>query len=219
MSITTYPHEGPQWENVYHLLDLSKSNVSTWCWSERFGFYPAVLVTIEVEEAQHVTDDYPEKEKHPRDRIATVDALKRSIQNCGLSPDQPSAFFEALLVRFSFRGNILTFNEHQLAHFSVNAAHFIHENLSPRIVAVQAPSVDRAVCSGCDVHRILFGLETHPPQKLLREGQKISELIIGENFQFGKHIPDGRYIFQANGVDFAGQDVTISTSYLYYLND
>jgi len=101
----------------------------------------------------------------------------------------------------------------------VNAAHFIHEKLSPKIVAVQAPSVDRAVCSSCDVHRILFGLETHPPQKLLREGQKISELIIGENFQFGKHIPDGRYIFQANGVDFAGQDVTISTSYLYYLND
>jgi len=172
---------------------------------------------VNVEEAQHVTDSYPDKEKYPHDRIATVAALKRALENVGLSSEQYSPFFTALLVRFSFLGKHIPPNEHKLAHFSIDAAHFIHDKLRSKLVAVQAPSADRAECESCDVHRILFGLETDPPQKTLREEQHIPDVIIGENFHFRKEILDGIYVLDANGVDFEGQDVTISTSCLFKL--
>jgi len=219
MAITTYPLEVPQWENVFHLLDLSKTNVNTWSWSDYFGLYPAVLVTVDVEEAQHVTESYPDKEKYPHDRIATVAALKRALENVGLSSEQYSPFFAALLIRFSFLGNHISPNEHSLAHFSIDAARFIHDKLRSKWVAVQAPSVDRADCAGCDVHRILFGLETDPPQKTFPEEQKIPDVIVGENFHFRKEIVDGIYVLFANGVDFNGQDVTISASCLYKIKE
>jgi hypothetical protein len=34
----------PQWESVYHLLDLSMT--VHWNWESHFGFFPAVLLTL-----------------------------------------------------------------------------------------------------------------------------------------------------------------------------
>jgi len=49
------------------------------------------------------------------------------------------------------------------------------------------------------------------------EGAFPSDLIVGENFEVSDSQPDGCYVLGANGVDFLGQDVTISTSFLYQL--
>lgn len=64
-----------------------------------------------------------------------------------------------------------------------------------------------------------LGLNTNPPQKVLEVGQTPSSLIVGENFELPPSVPDGRYILQAEGVDFIGQDVTISTSWLYQVKE
>jgi len=115
------------------------------------------------------------------------------------------------------QGQLIAHNDHQLGHFSLEAAEFIHTVLQPKILAVQAPSLDRAVCKNCDVHRILFGLSRDPVQTKLNSGQAISTLLVGENFHFSPDIPDGIVMFEAGGVNFVGMDATLSNSYIYQI--
>lgn len=109
---------------------------------------------------------------------------------------------------------------------------------NPRLVAVQAPTFDRADCPHCDTHRVLFGLECSPPQKTLPDPSQIPQLMLGkfstllpqptsitvsllflgENFHFDGSLSDGLYLIEAGGINLAGQDVTISSSFLYPLH-
>jgi len=116
-----------------------------------------------------------------------------------------------------FKGEFIPYDDHKLGHFSLEAAEFIHNVLRPKIVAVQAPSLDRAICKHCDVHRILFGLSRDPVQTKLNSNQTISPLLVGENFHFSPDIPDGIVIFEAGGINFVGMDATLSNSYIYQI--
>jgi len=164
------------------------------------------------------TDSYPEKDMYPDDRVASLQSLQKSLTNAGLSTSVWSPFFTSLLVRFSYKGALVPHDDYKLAHFSLEAAHFIKDFMKSKIIAVQAPSMDRAECKGCDVHRVLFGLELLPkPQTTLREDQGIPDLILGENFNFPMEIQDGPVVFEAGGVNLTGLDVTLSNSYIYPL--
>jgi len=62
------------------MLDLSKSPIVNWSWRDHFGFSPAVLVTLDVVESADCPDAYPDKAKHPLDRIASLKSLQHSLQ-------------------------------------------------------------------------------------------------------------------------------------------
>jgi hypothetical protein len=184
----------------------------SWLWRDYFGLYPAVLITVNVEEAQFVKNDtYPKKESFPTDRIATLEALQSALRKINIV--EGSEWTTALLVRFSHRSVSIAFDDHNLSHFSLEAAHYLKDVLKCKIVAVQAPSLDRADCPGCDVHRILFGLKEG--QVVLKDEEQPSTLIAGENFHFDDAHADGKYVLECSGVDWLNQDVTISASAFY----
>jgi len=170
------------------------------------------LISVNVEESQFVKDDtYPRKNDFPSDRIATLDALMSALRKINIR--EGSEWTTALLVRFRHQNVSIAFDAHNLAHFSLEAARYIKDVLKSKIVAVQAPSLDRADCPGCDVHRVLLGLRDG--QVVLNANEEPSTLIAGENFHFDDGYSDGKYLLECSGVDWLNQDVTISTSAFY----
>eukprot|EP01125_Pyxidicula_operculata_P004940 TRINITY_DN1824_c0_g1_i2.p1 TRINITY_DN1824_c0_g1~~TRINITY_DN1824_c0_g1_i2.p1 ORF type:complete len:190 (+),score=15.24 TRINITY_DN1824_c0_g1_i2:6-575(+) len=119
MPLTTYPHEGPQWENTMHLLNLSKTDTTGWSWQSHFGYFPSVLLTVDVDCSSNVSDSYPDKQNHPNDKIASLESLKNSLRKIGFNPDDHtiSEFMTALLVRFSYQGIKLLYCVH--SHVSI----------------------------------------------------------------------------------------------------
>eukprot|EP01126_Amoeba_proteus_P046632 TRINITY_DN5277_c0_g1_i3.p1 TRINITY_DN5277_c0_g1~~TRINITY_DN5277_c0_g1_i3.p1 ORF type:complete len:155 (+),score=34.70 TRINITY_DN5277_c0_g1_i3:533-997(+) len=152
------------------------------------------------------------------DKISTVSDLKRSISKLRIDPESYPTFFKCLLVRFSSNGKIIPHDCHQLGHLSVCAAKFIKDTFQPKLVAVQAPSFDRAECRKCDVHRVFFDLEVEPLQTQLNGAQEPSQVLLGENFEF-QNIDDGFYLMEVGGIDMKGLDVVLSSSYVYHISE
>lgn len=126
-----------------------------------------------------------------------------------------SEWCTALILRFSYQAALIPHESHSFAHLSINAAEFIHSEMPTIALAVQAPSVDRAACKGCDVHRVLFGLRRDPPQIDLEPSEIPSTFLIGENFEISADIEDGKYVLDLDGLDVREQDATVSCSSLF----
>lgn len=68
-----------------------------------------------------------------------------------------SSWSTSLILRFTSAGLPVRHDDHALAHLSLEAAAYCRDVIKVHTLAVQAPSLDRADCPGCDVHRVLFG--------------------------------------------------------------
>lgn len=63
---------------MYHLLDMSKGETH-WNWENHFGFYPALLLTLETKTSNEIECDYPDKDTLIT-RLVTLEAFKNSLE-------------------------------------------------------------------------------------------------------------------------------------------